>query len=87
MIELTEDTELRCPLCNEISTALQWDTYTESKCTTRQLRRAYKSITTKGILSRTKDFYYCCPYCDKYSKANALRFVRDSVNDIESLIE
>lgn len=87
MKQLTEDTELQCPLCNEVSTALQWDTYTESKCTTRQLRRAYKSITTKGILSKTKDFYYCCPYCDKYSKANTLKFVKINFDDIESLLD
>lgn len=82
MKTITDDTLLQCPLCKETALALQWDAYTESKCYTRQLRRAYKSIVSKDALSKNKDYHYCCPYCDKYSKSNTLIVVKTDLDDL-----
>lgn len=87
MKQLTEETLLQCPLCKEDATALQWDVYTQSKCYTRELKRAYKSIFTKGIMNKNKDYHYCCPYCDKYSKASTLKHITLNLDNLEDLLE
>lgn len=73
----SKDTEIECPLCGTVYTAEEWDKATYDKCTTRVLRRDFKSITTavsRRSGEQRKKYYYWCDGCksvisgDKFGK-------------------
>lgn len=84
MFKLSEDTLLMCPVCKEEALTIQWDAYTKSKCTTRQLRRSYKSLLEAGALAKKSDRNYCCPYCDKFSKSHMLKIVDVNIDNLDT---
>lgn len=69
------ETELKCPECEKMVTAEQYDAFTESMCLTREQRRHYRSIieVKNRNVKRKKDMYFCCPYCERWSLADTIR--------------
>ena len=68
LVKIGDETELICPVCSKVATSEQWDAFSISQCLTREQRRAYKSIVHMyNRPGKKRDFYFCCPYCEKWS--------------------
>lgn len=65
-----------CPVCNTEKTCEEWDRDTFSRCTTRETKRDFRSITTyeAATVSSTKDdmYYYLCLNCNSLIVGHAL---------------
>lgn len=73
-IKIKDETELICPKCLEIVSSEQFDAFTLSMCKTRELKRAYKSIVHMwNRPGKKKDFHFCCPYCQAWSRVNEIK--------------
>lgn len=61
-----DDTLIECPLCGKVHTAKEWDNITYEKCSSRKMKKDFKSITLavsrrKG--SQDDKYYYWCDGC------------------------
>lgn len=68
--KINNQTFLKCPSCNNLVTAEQWDAYTLAECKNRVIRRDFKSIVYAVNKAKSKTRYlYKCPYCNEWSRA------------------
>lgn len=63
---------VRCPVCERNSLLREWDELSYSKCTSREMRRAYKHLTDEKVFSKKVDIFFICPKCSNWSKGNQL---------------
>lgn len=83
-----DDTSIvRCQWCGEDALASNWDDVSFKECTSREMRREYRSICEKFIWKAKADYYYKCPNCSMWSKADQLillgkdkQIVRDALD-------
>ena len=68
---------IRCPWCNKSSTLGAWDTVTFGKCSTREMKRAFRSLTKEGTWLKNSNKYFMCPDCNRWLKASQLILVTD----------
>lgn len=89
MIKIQDETELLCPRCLEMVTAEQYDVFTQSMCKTRELRRSYRSIVHMwNRPGKKKDFHFCCPYCQNWSRVNEIKIFSDEMaNKLRKQVE
>lgn len=74
MVKIQDETELMCPRCLEMVTSEQYDAFTLSMCKTRELKRSYRSIVHMwNRPGKKKDFHFCCPYCQNWSRVNEIK--------------
>lgn len=62
-----------CPGCKKSSTLLDWDKATKDLCTTREMRRSYRSVLDKKNWAHGVCRYYACPLCGNLYRANQLK--------------
>lgn len=63
---IQKDTVLMCPQCKKSDYAIIWDEATKEMCTSRQLRRAYKSLIGMRRITRETTLHYRCPHCNRF---------------------
>jgi len=73
MIERNE--KVKCGWCNERSTLGEWNDLTYSKCTNREMKRAFTQLTNEKAFLRKSDTFYICPKCFKWSRGSQLSIV------------
>lgn len=68
------DTKLiiRCPWCGKSKTLKEWDDLTFSKCTTREMKRSFRSLAKEGTWLKNSNKYFLCGDCDRWLKASQL---------------
>lgn len=74
---LDKKRKIQCPWCFKISSLGEWDDTTYSKCTNREMKRLYTSLTQKKAFKSNGESYYLCPICGKWSKGNELKLIED----------
>lgn len=78
LIMLTKESKVRCPWCQGECKAEEWDTETYKACISREMRRAFKSVTIKQVWMDTSKHYYKCPKCSMWSKGNQLKLIDEA---------
>ena len=71
---------IKCGWCMKISTLGEWNDLTYSKCTNREMKRAFTKLTEEKAFYRKSDTYYICPKCNKWSRGSQLSVV-DTLDD------
>lgn len=72
---IPEGVHIKCPWCEEHSTAKEWDDITFSECISREMKRAYKHITQEAVWGTSSNHFYKCPCCGTWSRGNQLKIV------------
>ena len=73
MIKRSE--HVRCGWCGKISTLGEWNDLTYSKCTNREMKRAFTLLSEERAFLRKSDTFYMCPKCEKWSRGSQLSIV------------
>ena len=63
---------IRCPWCGSTRTLKDWDDTTFSKCSTREMKRSFRSLTKEGTWLKNSNKYFVCRECQKWVKASQL---------------
>jgi hypothetical protein len=53
----------------------EWNDLTYSKCTNREMKRAFTQLTSEKAFLRKSDTFYLCPKCEKWSRGSQLSIV------------
>ena len=72
---ISREEDIRCPWCNKVSKLGIWNDLTYGKCTNREMRRAFTSLTEEKAFLRKSDTYYICPLCNKWCRGSQLSIV------------
>lgn len=72
---ISKDEHIRCPWCNEVSTAQEWEDNTYSSCVNREMKRAYKSVMDEATYKKKANTFYKCPKCSRWSRGCQLAIV------------
>lgn len=81
---LSRNLDVKCSWCGDISTLGEWNDDTYSKCTNREMKRAFVPLTEKRAFVRKTDSFYICPKCKRWSRGSQLRIVH---TDDKSLLK
>lgn len=73
MISVEED--IKCPWCGAVEKLGVWNDLTYSRCTNREMKRAFTKLTEEKAFLRKSDTYYICPVCSKWSRGSQLSIV------------
>lgn len=73
-VEIKENMELVCPICGKVNTVKEWNNLSKKACTNRQMKRAYKELTSVKVYLHTSESYYQCPSCKRWSCGKYLKF-------------
>lgn len=71
---------VRCGWCMRTSALGEWNDLTYSKCTNREMKRAFTQLTQEKAFMRKSDTFYICPKCNKWSRGSQLAIV-DTTNE------
>ena len=85
MIEISDDSLIRCPWCQGEMKAIDWDTKTYGACISREMKRAFKSVKDRKVWGKESKHYYMCPDCSMWSRGNQLKLIDDSGNVIRGI--
>ena len=65
---------IKCPVCGVSSPLVEWDSLTHSKCTSREMRRAFISLEEARAYNRKDNkMMYMCPNCNEYINGSKLK--------------
>ena len=73
--ELSRTLDVKCTWCGKASTLGEWNDLTYSKCTNREMKRAFTALTSKKAFLRASDTFYICPHCNRWSRGSQLSIV------------
>ena len=74
-MNISKQEHVRCGWCGEVSNLGEWNDLTYSKCTNREMKRAFTSLTDSKAFIRKSDTFYMCPKCSKWSRGSQLSIV------------
>lgn len=78
--KLSNELHIKCQHCGKKSNLIDWDNLTYSKCTNREMKRAYKHLNDRKSFNRKADTFYMCPECKRWSRGSQL-----SIEDTDDL--
>lgn len=64
---------IMCGWCGKKSRLGVWNDLTYNKCTNREMKRAFTSLTERRAFLKKSDTFYMCPVCGKWSRGSQLR--------------
>jgi hypothetical protein len=67
--------KVKCDWCRKTSELGEWNDLTWSRCTNREMKRAFTPLTDEKTFLRKSDTFYECPKCHKWSRGCQLRIV------------
>jgi hypothetical protein len=67
--------KVKCDWCRKTSELGEWNDLTWSRCTNREMKRAYTPLTEERAFLKKSDTFYECPKCHKWSRGCQLRIV------------
>lgn len=67
--------QVMCSWCGNKSQLGEWNDLTYSKCTNREMKRAFTQLTDERAFLKKSDTFYICPVCKKWSRGSQLRIV------------
>jgi hypothetical protein len=67
--------KIMCGWCAGVSTLGEWNDLTFSKCTNREMKRAFTQLTESKAFLHKSDTFYICPKCNKWSRGSQLKIV------------
>lgn len=76
---ISRNEKIRCGWCSAVNSLGEWNDLTYSKCTSRQMKRAFTQLTEEKAFLRKSDTFYLCPSCGKWSRGSQLSII-DSDN-------
>ena len=76
---------VRCPWCMGENTLQNWEDTTKAECTSRETRRAYRSLTNESVWKKESKNFYKCPNCNQWSRGNKLKIIRPSDKRLDEL--
>lgn len=85
VIEITQESSVRCPWCSIETEAKQWNDLTLSYCTSREMKRAFRTIYDKQVWGRDSDHFYICPACKTWSRGNQLILLDEEGNQVKNI--
>lgn len=74
-MNISKQESIRCGWCGEKSKLGEWNDLTYSKCTNREMKRAFTNLTDSKAFLRKSDTFYICPKCSKWSRGSQLSIV------------
>ena len=84
-MKLSRNEDVICGWCGAINTLGKWSDLTYSKCTNREMKRAFQPLTdSKAFMKNTKS-YYICPDCGKWSKGSQLKIINSDNDEVSKL--
>ncbi|MBO5388009.1 MAG: hypothetical protein J6A59_07715 [Lachnospiraceae bacterium] len=75
--------DVKCGWCAKTATLGEWNDLTYSRCTNREMKRAFINLTAEKAFMRKSDTFYECPNCHKWSRGSQLSIV--NTNDARLL--
>lgn len=69
---ISREEQVKCPRCSRVSSLGAWDDKTYGMCTSREMRRAFKSLTNEKSFKQSADTFYICPKCNSWSRGSQL---------------
>lgn len=72
---ISRDEMVECSWCGEKATLGEWNDLTYSKCTNREMKRAFTPLTSEKAFLRKSDTFYLCPKCNAWSRGCNLSIV------------
>ena len=77
-MKIKAEQKIICSYCFRENAAKEWNDLSYSKCTNREMKRAFTKLDdTKALLPKA-DAYYMCPSCNKWNKSDTMRIVNDN---------
>lgn len=73
MIKRSE--HVRCGWCLKVHKLGEWNDLTYSKCSNREMKRAFTPLTNEKAFLKRSDTFYICPECKKWSRGSQLVIV------------
>lgn len=64
-----------CKWCFNESTLSEWNDLTYSKCTNREMKRKFTSLSDEKAFMKKSDTFYICPKCYKWSRGSEIRVI------------
>lgn len=74
-----------CGWCGKKSHLGTWNDLTYSRCTNREMKRAFTPLTERKAFLRKSDTFYVCPLCGKWSRGSQLRITNTNDKSLLSL--
>lgn len=74
-MKIDKHENIRCGWCGESSRLWEWDAETFSKCTNREMKRAFTSLTDSKAFIHKSNTFYICPKCSKWSRGSQLSII------------
>lgn len=72
---ISRNEKISCGWCGKVSTLGEWNDLTYSRCTNREMKRAFTQLTNEKAFLRKSDTFYECPECHKWSRGSQLSIV------------
>lgn len=72
---ISRNEKVMCSWCGKTSRLGEWNDLTYSKCTNREMKRAFTQLTSEKAFLRKSDTFYMCPSCNKWSRGSQLSIV------------
>ena len=82
---ISRNEHVRCGWCMKVSSLGEWNDLTYSKCTNREMKRAFTQLTSEKAFLRKSDTFYLCPHCGKWSRGSQLSIVDTEDHKLLSL--
>lgn len=76
---------VRCTWCGKKNTLGEWNDLTYSKCTSREMRRAFMPLTDSSVFKDNTKAYYICPSCNMWNKGNQLKITDTDDENLKKL--
>lgn len=74
-MKISRDEQVMCGWCYTKSSLGEWNDLTYSKCTNREMKRAFETLTNSNVFKRNSVHFYECPSCHKWNRGSQLRIV------------
>lgn len=72
---ISRNEDVRCPRCFKHSKLGEWNDLTYSKCSNREMKRAFTLLTEEKAFFRKSDTFYLCPKCGQWSRGSQLAII------------
>lgn len=84
-VTLDNSLDVQCPWCGASNKLKDWDDYTYSHCTNREMKRAYTHLNNSKAFKRSSDTFYICKCCNKWARGSQLSIINTDDKFLRSL--
>lgn len=79
MIKIRDTEIIKCPRCGSKHILAEWENTTYGQCTSREMKRAYISLSVDRAYKEKSNTFYMCPRCNQWSRGSQLIIESDDI--------